>query len=271
MKKNLILIAVLFAVLNGIAQNRAVVSKELRNKSLKNSPAISETENLQGEWKESATIKDVEASYIGNTYFDLQSNSSSQNRIFLYDDGKIGATFTYGMNYAAFLDRGTGYNFFNGISWNPYPLQRIENDRTGWPSYSPWGINGEINVAHYSSTSTGGLAIYGRTTKGSGAWSSNILHGPLTNAELLWPRSTTAGIDNSVLHVIALTMPLANGGVIYQGQDGALVYSRSANGGQTWDIQNVIIPGMGSAFYTGFQGDTYEIVAKDNNIAILDR
>ena len=53
MKKNLILIAVLFAVLNGIAQNRAVVSKELRNKSLKNSPAIAETENLKTGLKES--------------------------------------------------------------------------------------------------------------------------------------------------------------------------------------------------------------------------
>jgi hypothetical protein len=269
MKKHLILIVALFAVLSGFTQNRTVVAKELRNKSLKDAPAIIETENLGGEVNEFSTTKDIEAFIIGNTFFDLQTNVGCQNRLYLYDDGKIGATFTYGMNFIAFTDRGTGYNYFDGIDWGPFPVQRIESDRTGWPSYSPWGPDGEINVAHYSGAAIGGLAIYERPTKGSGAWSSYVLHGPITNAELLWPRSTTGGVNHFVLHVIALTTPVANGGVVYQGQDGALVYSRSSNGGQTWEVQNSIIPGLGSAFYTGFQGDTYEIIANGNNVAIL--
>lgn len=269
MKKHLILILALFTVLVGFTQNRTVIAKELRNKSLKDAPAITETGNLKGEVKEFSTTKDYEAYIIGNTYYDLQTNVSCQNRMYLYDDGKIGATFTYGLNFLAFTDRGTGYNYFNGIDWGPFPVQRIESDRTGWPSYSPWGPDGEINVAHYSGAAIGGLAIYERPAKGSGAWSSYILHGPITNAELLWPRSTTGDVDHSILHVVALTMPVANGGVVYQGQDGALVYSRSSNGGQTWEVQNSIISGLGSAFYTGFQGDTYEIIANDNNVSIL--
>ena len=110
-----------------------------------------------------------------------------------------------------------------------------------------------------------------RPSKGSGAWSSYILHGPITNAELLWPRSTTGGVNNiSSSCYCPNNGQLANGGVIYQGSGWSFALFTSSNGGQTWEIQNVIIPGMGSDFYTGFQGDTYEIVAKDNNIAILD-
>ncbi len=53
--------------------------------------------------------------------YDLQTNGSSQNRIYLFDDGFIGATWTYGMESSSYPDRGTGYNSFNGFSWQPYP------------------------------------------------------------------------------------------------------------------------------------------------------
>ncbi|MEZ5196769.1 MAG: hypothetical protein R2764_10295 [Bacteroidales bacterium] len=49
-----------------------------------------------------------EEEIIGNTYYDLQSNSSMQNRIFVYDDGTIGAVYTLGFDYPNFAgDRGT--------------------------------------------------------------------------------------------------------------------------------------------------------------------
>ncbi|MCX6271512.1 MAG: GEVED domain-containing protein, partial [Bacteroidetes bacterium] len=89
---------------------------------------------------------------IGMSRYDLQSNAASMNRLYLFDDGTLGATWTMGFQDPGFPDRGTGYNFFNGSYWNPVPSARVEDIRTGWPSYAPWGSNGEIIVSHTSST-----------------------------------------------------------------------------------------------------------------------
>lgn len=269
MKKSLLVMLGLFLVYTGFPQRRIHVPEALRNKAVRTENQNSvNADNISVANMKSET-KDPETEIIGETYYDLQTNTSCQNRIYLYNDGKIGTTFTFGMSPTAFADRGTGYNFYNGSNWGPVPVARIETDRTGWSSYCPWGTNGEINVAHYSGASVTGLAIYERASKGSGAWTSYIYHSPEPLADLMWPRIATGGFNHNTLHLIALTLPVANGGVIYQGQDGALLYSRSSNGGATWDIQNVILPGMGSSFYTCFQGDTYEIAAEGNNVAIL--
>ena len=206
---------------------------------------------------------------IGETLYDLQSNAGMQNRIYKYPDGTIGATFTFGMIEPTFPDRRTGYNYFDGSSWNPIPVQGIESDRTGWSSYAPWGTDGEIVVAHYSGAATDGLVISSRSDKGTGDWTEIDFYGPASSAGYLWPRATTGGTDHSDLHVIALTMPEANGGTIYQGMDGALLYSRSADGGQTWDFENVLLDGINSGYYVGFSGDTYEIATQGNNVAFL--
>ncbi len=47
-------------------------------------------------------------------------------------------------------------------------------------------------------------------------------------------------------------MPVANGGVEYEGQDGAITYSRSSDGGETWEIQHEILPCMGADDFPGF-------------------
>ncbi len=253
----------------GITQNRPVVPAALRNVSVKMGKAEAETNNLKKDSKVAPIATDDETSIIGETFYDLQSMGGNQSRIYLYDDGTIGSVFTFGMEYIAFQDRGTGYNYYNGNEWGPEPLERIETEKTGYPSYSPWGENGEINIAHYSGASVEGLAIYERATKGTGAWSSFVLHGPNPQAELLWARSVTSGPDHSILHVIALTEPTSNDLKEYMGQETALLYSRSFDGGQTWDIQNTILPGTDSSFFLGFQPDTYEIAAKDNVVAIL--
>lgn len=205
---------------------------------------------------------------IGVSYYDLQSNGSSQNRIYVYEDGTIGATWTRGMNFSGYADRGTGYNYFDGTTWQPWPEERIESQRTGWPSYAPFGVNGEIIIAHYSGTSSGveGLAFSKRMNKGTGDWEFFDFHSPEPAAEYLWPRMITSGVDHSVIHLLALTMPVANGGIVYQGMNGALLYSRSTDGGETWDIQHQILPGMDSSQYTGFTGDCYAFAEPHDNV-----
>ncbi|MEZ5083318.1 MAG: carboxypeptidase regulatory-like domain-containing protein [Bacteroidales bacterium] len=266
MKKLLIIaLAIMFAS-GGNSQTRVTVLKELRDKSCKKTHAVFETVNQSLKTQDlKNNPDDYDAEAIGSTWYDLQSNASVQNRTYLYPDGYIGGAFTFGENYAAFADRGTGYNIFDNNDWGPWPVERIESVRCGWPSYAPWGPAGEIAVAHYSD----GLVFSKRSTKGVGPWTEFYFTGPLGH-NLLWPRMTTSGTNHETIHLIALTTPVANGGTIYQGQNGALVYSRSTNGGVSWDIENVIIDGIGSENYTGFEGDTYEFAyPRENTIALV--
>ena len=98
----------------------------------------------------SSSYLDPEEEIIGNSFYDLQSNGACQNRIYYYPDGTIGAVWTFGLDFPGFTDRGTGYNYFDGNTWNDWPEERIESDRTGWPSYAPLGENGEIVFSHSS-------------------------------------------------------------------------------------------------------------------------
>lgn len=186
---------------------------------------------------------------VGTTRYDLQSNSSMARRIHAYPDGRIVATWIRGTAEPSFPERGTGYNIFNGTSWGPFPTARIEPRRTGWPTYQPYGPNGEIVVAHTGGTD--GLIFSWRPNKGTGTWNNFYLTGPTGFQDLLWPRMITSGPDRNIIHVIAALD--AN----YQGLDGALLYSRSSDGGQTWNPRNVILPGLGAGEIWGVGGDVY--------------
>lgn len=193
-------------------------------------------------------------SVIGRTWYDLQSNGAMQNRICLFEDATLGAAWTMGFTSPDFPDRGTGYNYYDGGSWGPDPATRIENTKTGWPSLAQYGPEGEIIVSHNMNT---GLEISKRSTKGSGPWTQSLFQGPAACPELSWPRVITNGQGYQQIHLVAVTSPVANGGSIYNGMDGALVYSRSLDGGMTWTIKNVQLPGTTFDNYLGLAGDTY--------------
>ena len=193
---------------------------------------------------------------IMTTTYDLQTNSTNQQRMFRYDDGTMAgvAIFSHD-NSGSFPERGTGYNYFDGTSWGTQPTTRIEaTTRTGWPAYAPLGPNGEIVVAHSSGTLP--LYINRRDIRGTGAWTQTELAAPVDASGLLWPRMVTSGDDHMSVHVFALTAPTGNGGVVWNDMDGALVYNRSLDGGDTWDGW-VLMDGMTSSEYLGFGGDTY--------------
>jgi len=188
---------------------------------------------------------------VGETWYDLQSNSSMAQRIHVFEDGTMGATWTRGMNPTAYADRGTGYNYYDGTSWGDYPTERVEDERTGWPSYAPYGANGEIICSHTGGND--GLKFSWRENKGEGEWNYFTLAGPAGQPDLLWPRMITSGENHDVIHVIAA----AGNAATYEGLTMALLYSRSTDGGQTWDPENVILEGMGTDYTSGFGGDDY--------------
>ncbi|MEZ5197146.1 MAG: hypothetical protein R2764_12285 [Bacteroidales bacterium] len=65
--------------------------------------------------------------------------------------------------------------------------------------------------------------------------------------------------------MLSVTRPTGNGGTVYAGLERILVYSRSSDGAETWEIDSEIIEGMGSDYYTMFNGDTYDWATPRNN------
>ncbi len=196
------------------------------------------------------------------TVYDLQTNGAIQTRCYLYGDGFIGTACTWSVQQTNFTDRGTGYNYFDGTAWGPEPTARIESIRTGWPDYQPWGPTGELVIAHEAA---GPLVMNTRTIKGTGTWTQTVLPAlPTGIAGMFWPRTVTNGPNHMYIHIIAVSEPTANGGTIYNGLDGALLYCHSLDGGVTWSswIQPT---GLTSSNYWGFGGDTYAFAAPHGN------
>jgi len=264
MKKILTFFFAISLVFAGFSQNRAVLSDNLRNygviKPLPGNESVTVTQNNYPINKAGNDFYDE--IQVGTTRFDDQSNASMQNRLYLYEDGTIGAAWIFGLGETTFTDRGTGYNYFDGTAWGTIPGIRIEDERTGWPSYSPLGEEGEIVTSHTGAT---GMKIAKRTQKGTGDWNYSLLEGP-DGHHMLWGRSITSGIEHNTVHVLALTLPLSHSGTPYSGLDGALVYSRSTDGGDTWEIENQVLDGMTSNEYYGFSSDIYAFAEPKNDV-----
>ena len=267
MKKLILLSSLLILLLNAHSQKRAMIPKSIGDVSVRveHKSDIMDISNMNQRvadfpQKDKEYIKSTLTSetQIGVTWYDLQSNGAMSNRIHYFPDGTISAVWTMGFQSPAFPDRGTGYNYFDGSYWDSSPLEGIESDRCGWPSIAAWGNNGEIVVSHISVGSNDGLLFNKRVNKGQGTWEEFLWQGPTpANESVLWPRLTTSGDNNEYIHLLCVTTPTTNGGTPYMGQDAALLYSRSTNGGISWDIQWEILEGTGIDYYYGFSSDEY--------------
>ncbi len=202
----------------------------------------------------------VDETELGTSVYDVQSNSAIENRFYRHPDGTMAAVWTMGFDDPSFPGRGTGYAYFDGTSWDANPTERIEDERVGWPSYAPWGPNGEIVAAH---TGGSGVKFSKRETKGSGDWTYSTFAGPEEVPGLTWPRICTSGEDNNTLHVIA------NSYDPYEGQETAILYSRSLDGGETWEDENIIMEGTGSEYYESISADSYIWASRGDVVALI--
>ena len=206
---------------------------------------------------------------IGQTYYDLQTNSSIGNRIVVNADGSIAATWTMEFLDAGttYPNRGTGYNYYTGSAWGAAPTARIENARTGWGEIVNTASGKETVMSH--GISGGKIDVVTRPTKGSGTWTDNITAMPTaTTGGNFWPRMVSSNTGDTI-YAISLTYPTGSGGAIYQGLDGGVVFSRSFDGGATWNLTNVVPTGLTSNEFRGFGGDAYAITAKGSVVAIV--
>jgi len=196
-----------------------------------------------------------EEAIFGETVYDLQTYNAMQQRMYVYPDGNIATTWMLGYEVGVWNDRGTGYNYYNGQEWLPYPTVRLETESTGWPTYAPFGENGELICAFYFEDPYWELVFNKREQKGEGEWESFYLPGP-TEMGIAWPAIITNGEDNNTIHLLCVST-----GSPYMGQPGALLYSRSLDGGQTWDILHQFFEELGSSFLTRVPGDGYSWAA----------
>lgn len=233
-------------------------------------PTVSQTKAVVSNAKKAPQVPSSRvAAQIGTTVYQLQTNASSRNALYKKSDGTVAAVWTFSPTDPA-TDRGTGYAYFNGTSWSAQPSARIESQRTGWPSIAVTGANKEVVVCHNTAVSQ--LELASRTTMGSGTWteSTNKLNGPSQGGNV-WPRIVAGGPSNNSLHVISVTSPVSLGGKKYNKQHAALCYSRSLDGGSTWDKVNELSPFLDSLNngFNGFGGDGYAIDARGNTVAYV--
>jgi hypothetical protein len=193
---------------------------------------------------------------IGETWYDAWTNATCDSRFYRYDDGSMVATWTRGMEATTFPDRGTGYNYYDGSAWQPMPTARIESVRTGWGTNAPLGLNGEIVVAHNGSN----LEISKRDTRFTGEWQESSYVGV---AQPTWPKIVASGDENQYLHVFYHTY------TAYNGMPGSIIYTRTANGGTTWDPQDVILPGMGPEDIFKYQSEEFAVASKGDIVALF--
>lgn len=261
MRKVLLLNAMLLLAVFLYSQNPVIMPNDLINKGIKvqykEPTKFPDHFNTKYNPMVNAPIRTYDETQLGTSFYDLQSNYCLQNRVYHNsEDGTIGVVWTRGISPTSFPGRGTGYNFFDGTEWNDEPDSRIEDERTGWPNYGRWGANGEIVISHLAN----GLKISTRETKNSGDWNYSTLMGPAGAPDLTWPRMITTGPDNEHIHLISNTYDP------YEGQDAAVLYYRSLDGGDTWDIEHELIDGMGSDYYNDINADSYGWADERNGV-----
>lgn len=266
MRKLLLLSLALFVGMAAFSQATSV------SRNLLNTPAKAEYKKPISDLPEvfmpvnptvTATQRAVNETVVGKTFYDLQSNTSLSDRIVMHPDGTMGAVWTRGMEATSFPDRGTGYNFFDGTEWGPEPTARVESVRTGWPAYATHGATGEVVVAHTGGAS--GLTFNIRDVRGTGAWTESLIPGPDGLADVTWPRIVSSGDNNEVLHMVSCN----DAALTVTGQSSSMFYSRSTDGGATWDPSNIVIDGTGSEYYTEIGADEYTWAARGNTVVLL--
>lgn len=270
--KRLLLIGVAFAQAFSLTAQHSVKSNE--RIWMPNPRTVNDNNNELTNGSKPATHsnrgeKALGEKVLGVTTYDLQTNYTVQDRIAMNSAGDIAVVWTASEQVSPFNDRGTGYSFYSGPgeTWtqsSSYP--RIETARCGWPSILFDGDGGEHIISHSTVTGQETMRLNSRSTAGTGTWTEKVI----SSTHLTWNRAAIGGPDGNTIHMIA-TMNNPDDSSNFQNMSNALLYYRSQDAGQTWDVQDYIIPGLDSgAMGVGFvfTNDGYSIVAKGNHVAI---
>ena len=211
---------------------------------------------------------------LGDTYYDLQTNSSPGRRIILHTDGTVSAVWTTSPDAGTgYPNRGSGYNHYDGTNWLMGRDSKIESaGRTGWPTIMLLDDGSEMTIAHESNT--GGFITSKNSAKGNTSFnSSNAILDDLTepnsNRVPIWNRSAAS---NGKIHIISNYWASEANGVpvvTRNGVNSPTTYSRWDVNGDSADIAHVLLPGYDSTLFAAGGGDNYAIDVRDSIVAIL--
>lgn len=205
---------------------------------------------------------------VGSTYYDLQTNASIGRRVMLLPDGTVSVAWTTSED-DAYTKRGTGYNHFDGNNWLTVanPTKRLETVRIGWPSI---GLNGSKEWVMGHDAANGGFVLSKNASIGSTTWTSNSNVLAEFGRRPIWGRVANSG---DIFHAICSYSDSSAAGdpraPKINGVFAPMVYSRSLDGGNTWDKQHILLPGYDSSRITSGGGDEYAIDVKDSVVVIV--
>ncbi len=278
-KQLLVILSILPAYL--FAQNNATVINPKVNLAQPISANFSGTDQSIFPYKSGATYNPelykkhpgYSAVLIGKTFYDLQTNASVGRRVILHDESQVSAVWTTSpIGEANWPTRGIGYNHKASTTW-PAPVNnRLESQRTGWPSIGileKAGTKYEFVMGHVSTT--GGWILSKNTAVGNSTFGSESTVLLQQNSKVaIWGRAATN--NKNTIHLIsnyfadnANGIPL----VKIKGVSSPSTYCRSTDGGVTWDKQFITLPGYDSTRVLAGGGDNYAIDVKDSIVAIV--
>ncbi|MEM8909344.1 MAG: T9SS type A sorting domain-containing protein, partial [Bacteroidota bacterium] len=149
-------------------------------------------------------------------------------------------------------------------AWGGFPSARLEaGTRTGWPNNVVTESGREVVICH-AFTDEGYVVVLTRDTDQTN-FTETALPTDVTTTDMLWPHAAVSG---NTIHVIAIARPVGDGvGGIHEGLDGAVLYYRSPDGGDTWDVQDYLVPSIDSSFFSGHTVDGYALDVNGDHVA----
>lgn len=216
-----------------------------------------------------------EEAHVMSTFYDLQSNGHVSNRMYQNASGDVAVATTMSLeaNLTA-SDRGTGYSFAEGGDIANFTFAEVreeanatgEDFRTGWPTIAPYGPTGEILVAHPGDADHDGLYYWTREVAGEGQWDGPHSIPNPTGLEypfsMSWPRVTTSGPNNDIIHVVAAAQHSISADEMVNAQ----FYCRSTDG-ENWEVSYSPLEATGEHIGV-YSADDYSIAANGDVVAI---
>jgi len=270
MKKLFTLALVLLVATVGYSQVQRVAKPNKKaTATMQKAPRMEAVnENAQSDVVMTSTRSDGELDF---TTYDWQTNSGPITRTIVWPDGKVNFAYTYASD-AAYSDRGTGIGTYdaNTDEWIPCGA-RVENVKTGFGSIARYGEN-SIVVAAHTATQCGVFIIEDKDNIPNNSVAPVSYFDPTYDP--CWPNVMTSGANRDIIHVIA-TADAADGvATNVPGAEGVkdpIVYFRSTDGGETWDMSNVILPFMGPDYCLNWGSNVcyWMETTEDNCLALV--
>lgn len=204
---------------------------------------------------------------IGNTQYDLQTNNSLKERVAL-SGNDVSAVWIQSLQVDPFTDRGSGYNSSAdaGDNWGDLPSDRLESLRTGWTNIVRTANGREVVICHDFPTSLYQL----HRDAGESSWVETSIETNVPQG-VGWPSATAGGPDGNSIHMVYVTMTPAFQTDVpaldYEGMAWALLYSRSTDAGETWDLHEVLLDEINADFFRNVPLDGYAIHSRGDKVA----